>query len=105
MNIIINGKDFQLTESIKAYITEKAERLVRINEPIVQMRFDLNVVRGHHKGDIFEVNGIVEVAGNDIKAETKEEDMYAAIDVVMDKLDIQLRKRKERRLDELKRGA
>ncbi len=45
------------------------------------------------------------IAGGDINANAEHEDMYAAIDLLVDKLDRQLIKHKEKQLDRQKRRA
>ncbi len=91
MEIIIHSRHLDATEAIKSYINKKASKLTKYSTKITKIQFTLKIES---------VNNIVEAicsaAGSTLVAETSNADMYAAIDLVMDKLDKQIIKKKEK---------
>ena len=94
MNIIISGKQMDLTDSIKNQIEEKLGRLDFYLHPETEVKVTVSAkrTRQHQKVEvtIFPINGPI------IRAEDSEESLYTAIDVVYDKLNKQLRNYKNR---------
>ena len=84
MNLKITGLHLDITDAIRARVTEK---LQRINRHTVTLSVD----KLEHKAA-----AQVHLAGKDIYAETVENDMYAAIDMLADKLDRTLLQHKEK---------
>ena len=92
MNIIISGKQMNLTDGIKNAIEEKLGRLDFYLHPATDVKVTVSAKKARQKVEvtIFPINGPI------IRAEDIEENLYAAIDIVYDKLNIQLRKYKKR---------
>ena len=92
MNMIISGKQMDLTDGIKHAIEEKLGRLDFYLHPETDVKVTVSVKKARQKVEvtIFPINGPI------IRAEDIEENLYAAIDIVYDKLNIQLRKYKKR---------
>ena len=93
MNISIRGDKLEITEAMKTYAKEKLEKLNKyIDSP---EKVDANIfvkVRNHsHKIEV-----TIPLKKFILRAEEEQEDFYAAIDVVMDKLERQIRKNKTR---------
>ncbi|MGL5693250.1 MAG: ribosome hibernation-promoting factor, HPF/YfiA family [Peptostreptococcaceae bacterium] len=95
MNITISGKQIDLTSGIKNAIEEKLGRLDYYLHPETEVRV---TVRAKKARQTIEVT-IIPISGPIIRAEDSEESLYAAIDVVYDKLNKQLRKYKNRLKD------
>ncbi len=91
MNINIRGDKIEATESIKNYIREKLERLEKyFDEP---SSLDAHVlIRVRNGKEIIEVT--IPTSKYTLRAEEKHEDLYAAIDLVIDVLERQIRKNK-----------
>ncbi|WP_369602569.1 ribosome-associated translation inhibitor RaiA [Hahella sp. SMD15-11] len=94
MQINISGHHLDLTDALKSYVNEKMERLERHFDQIIGIDVTLSVEKERQKA---EAN--VRIRGNDLHAEAEDNDMYAAIDLLVDKLDRQLVKRKEKTVD------
>lgn len=94
MQSTITGRHIEVTPALKDYVDSKFERLERHHEPPTSAQVILTVEKLSHKAE-----GILHVAGETVYAEATEQDMYAAIDMLADKLDRQLRRHKERRTD------
>lgn len=93
MNINIRGKKIEVTDAIKKYIEEKIGRLDKYFKDGSEKSANILIkLRGR--------NQVVEVTINTnsfvLRAEESEEDLYAAIDKVSDKLERQIRKNKTR---------
>ena len=98
MNIYrLIGRNIELTEAMKTYAEEKLEKLDRFSDQIV----DANVVMSYNErinGEPAKVEVQVNVPNGVVRAEERGLDHYAAIDLVVDKLERQLKKYKGRSL-------
>lgn len=91
MNIQITGHQLDLTEAINNFVTEKFTKLVRHAERIT----DIAVVLGVEKL-LQTAEATIHVPGDTLHAKAEAEDVYSAIDKLIDKLDKQLKKYKEK---------
>ncbi len=90
MNIIISGKQMDLTDGIKNAIEEKLGRLDFYLHPATDVKVTVSAKKARQKVEVT----IIPISGPIIRAEDIEENLYAAIDVVYDKLNKQLRNKK-----------
>ena len=91
MQIIITGKNMEITPAIKLYAQEKLTKMRRYLESISDAHVILSLQKYLHIAEItLHVNGIT------IRAEERSGDMYSSLDLVMDKLERQLRRYKEK---------
>ena len=93
MRIDIRGDKVKVTDAIKNYVNEKIGRLDRYFENPVEMKAYV-VIRVRNKDEIIEVT--VPSSKFTLRAEVSDNDLYAAIDKVSDKLERQIRKNKTR---------
>lgn len=91
MQISLTGHHVDLTDSLRAYVDTKFERLERHFDHVTNVHVILSVEKLAQKA---EAN--MHVSGAEIYAESTHEDMYAALDSLVDKLDRQLIKHKEK---------
>ncbi|MDR3393581.1 MAG: ribosome-associated translation inhibitor RaiA [Parasulfuritortus sp.] len=91
MNLTITGHHLEVTPALRGYVEEKLKRVTRHFDHVIDVTVILTVEKLKHKA---EVN--VHVAGKDIFVEAIEDDMYAAVDALADKLDRQVVKHKEK---------
>ena len=99
MELNIRGDKITVTKSIKDYITEKMERLNKYFENAGKIKASV-LIRVKNNEQIIEVT--VPTSKFTLRAEEKHADLYAAIDLVMDKLERQIRKNKTRLNDRYK---
>lgn len=93
MNINIRGDKIEVTDSIKNYVKEKLERLDKYFED--SSKIDAHVIiRARNGEQVIEVT--VPTSKYTLRAEEKHSDLYAAIDLVVDVLERQIRKNKTR---------
>jgi putative sigma-54 modulation protein len=91
MQISITGHHVDITPALKSYVDSKFERLERHFDQVTNVHVVLSVEKVRQKA---EAN--MHLNGADIFADSVEEDMYAAIDGLVDKLDRQVKKYKEK---------
>ena len=91
MQVNISGHHVELTESMRAYVLEKFARLERHFDHVTQVQVILSVAKIERKAE-----AQLHVAGADVYAEAVNEDMYAAIDALTDKIDRQVIRQKEK---------
>ena len=91
MNLQLTGHHIDITPALRAYVESKLERLTRHFDHVIDASVVLTV-----EGLEQIVECTVHVRGKDLFAEAREPDMYAAIDILADKLDRQVLKHKEK---------
>ena len=94
MNLNLSGRHLDITPAIRSYVLEKLGRVTRHFDHVIDLNVILSVDKLEQK-----VEASAHVAGRDIHVEAIDDDMYAAIDALADKLDRRVRKRKERAVD------
>ncbi len=94
MNLTISGRHLELTPAIRAFVQEKMNRLERHCDQLLGGQVILSVEKDRQKAE-----GTVHCSGATLHAESIHVDLYAAIDLLTDKLDQQARKLKEKRRD------
>ncbi len=94
MQLNVSGHHVEVTDSLRGYVESKIEKLERHFDLVSDVHCILTVEKLRHKAE-----AKVNVNGGTIFAETTDEDMYAAIDGLVDKLDRQVRKHKEKMVD------
>ena len=91
MQIDLSGHHVEITDSLRAYENEKVGRLEKHFEKVTDAHVILSVEKQYQKAE-----ATIHVKGNKIFAHAENEDMYAAIDSLADKLDRQIIKHKEK---------
>jgi len=91
MQINLSGHHVDITTPLRDYVTSKMERLERHFDQVTDIHVVLGVEKLRHKAE-----ATMHISGGDIFADSVEENMYAAIDGLVDKLDKQVRRYKDR---------
>ncbi|OOY36201.1 ribosome hibernation-promoting factor, HPF/YfiA family [Solemya velum gill symbiont] len=91
MQINLTGRHIDITDSLRDYVTSKMDRIERHFDHVTNIHVVLDVEKLRQKAE-----ASFHISGHDIFAEAENEDMYAAIDSLVDKLDRQLLKYKEK---------
>jgi putative sigma-54 modulation protein len=102
MHIHVNGRNIEITDAIKAYVKEKAGKVVAHYEQIDAIDAVLSVIKNPSVNDSHIAEIKCQIGGETIHVEEKAESMYASIDLVCDKLDRQVKKFKEKGLSKSK---
>ena len=91
MQINLTGHHVDITPALRDYVTTKVERLERHCDVVQNTQVVLEVEKQAHRAE-----ATVHVSGGRVFAESSQSDMYAAIDTLVDKLDRQLKRHKEK---------
>jgi putative sigma-54 modulation protein len=91
MNLHLTGHHVDITPSIREYVISKLERINRHFEQVIDVSVTMTVQKLDQK-----IEASVHLSGKDIHVECHDADMYAAIDGLVDKLDRQIIKHKEK---------
>lgn len=94
MQLNLTGHHIEVTPSLRDYVSSKLQRLERHFDQVTNVNFVLSVEKQRQKAE-----ATINVTKNQLFAESTDEDMYAAIDSLVDKLDRQIRKHKEKITD------
>ena len=91
MNIQITGRHVEVTEAIKNYVDEKIGKVSQYFDNITSSKVILSVEKDTQIAEV-----IITVPGTEFVAKADDKDLYAAIDLVEDKIARQLRKHKNK---------
>ena len=89
MNLSVSGHHLEVTPAIRDYVQGKLERIKRHFDHLIDAHVILSVDKLRQKAEV-----TLHVRGKDIHCECEEQDLYAAIDLLVDKLDRQVQKYK-----------
>ncbi len=91
MQINLTGHHVEITDSLRNYVDTKFSKLERHFDHISNVHVILNVEKINQKAE-----ATVHLSGAEVFASSENTDMYAAIDSMVDKLDRQVIKHKEK---------
>lgn len=94
MQLNVTGHHVELTDSMQNYVESKMEKLERHFDHVTNVHVILSVEKQRQKAE-----ATLHISGADVYADATDEDMYAAIDALIDKLDRQVKKHKEKLTD------
>ena len=100
MQLTISGQHVQITDTLREYVRRKLTRIDRHFGPVLRSHVVLHVTRNRYRAE-----ATVHTKGTQWHATTEDKDMYAAIDRVVDKLDRQAIKHKEKVIDHHQKRA
>ena len=94
MNLNVSGHHLEVTPAIRSYVSSKLERIIRHFDHVIDVHVILSVGKLSQKAEV-----TLHVRGKDIHCACEEADLYAAIDLLADKLDRQVLKYKGKAFD------
>ena len=94
MQINLTGHHIDITSALRTYVESKFERLERHFDNMTNVHVILSIEKDRQKAE-----ATVQVNRGNLFANVEHEDMYAAIDGLIDKLDRQVKKHKEKLTD------
>ncbi len=89
MNLTVSGRHLEVTPAIRGYVQGKLERVTRHFDHVIDAHVVLSVDGFRQKAE-----GTLHLRGKDIHCTCEQQDLYAAIDLLADKLDRQVLKYK-----------
>lgn len=91
MNVTVTGRHMEMTDALRAYIESGLGKIETHFDKVMDANVVLEVQKHRHIAEVnLHANG-VRIHGKEVSS-----DMYASVDAVMDKLDRQIRKHKDR---------
>ena len=94
MHLKLTGHHLEITPALRSYVEKKLERVVRHFDQLIDVHCVLTVEKLVHKAE-----ATLHMRGETIHAVAVDENMYASIDALVDKLDRRVLKHKEKATD------
>ena len=94
MQINLTGQHIDITSPLRDYVNDKMDRIARHFDNVTHCHVVLGVEKLRHKAE-----ATINLSRGNLHADAIEEDMYAAIDALVDKLDRQIKRHKEKLTD------
>jgi ribosome hibernation promoting factor len=94
MNLNVSGHHLEVTPALRDYVRDKLGRVTRHFDHVIEAHVVLSVDKLRQKAEV-----TLHVRGKDIHCASEDQDLYAAIDLLIDKLDRQVLKYKDKRQD------
>ena len=96
MNLTISGHHLDVTPALRSYVTSKLDRITRHFDQVVDVKVLLTVENQKEKEKRQRAECNIHVTGSALFAECSHSDLYAAVDELVDKLDRQVGRHKDR---------
>jgi len=90
MNLSVSGHQLEVTPAIRSYVSGKLERIRRHFDHVIEVHVIISSTRLGQKAE-----ATLHLSGKDLFCESEQSDLYAAIDLLVDKLDRQVLKYKD----------
>src|ERR1043165_2085613 len=94
MNLNVSGHHLDVTPALRSYVATKLERITRHFDHVIDAHVILTVDKLKQKAEV-----TLHVRGKELHCESEQEDLYAAIDLLADKLDRQVLRYKDKLYD------
>ena len=94
MQIDLTGHHVDITDALRGYVGEKMDKLERHFDQITDIHVILSIEKLRQQAE-----ATLDLSGSKVHALAESDDMYAAIDALIDKLDRQVIKHKEKLRD------
>ena len=91
MNLNLTGRQLEITPALRQHVTDKVEKLKNHFEGVMDVAVTLSVEKLRQKAE-----ASVHLSGKDLHVVAEDDDLYVAIDQMVDKLDRQILKHKEK---------
>lgn len=91
MNLNVSGHHVEVTPAIRTYVQAKLERVSRHFDHVIDAHVILSVEKLRQKAEV-----TLHVPGKELHCESEQQDLYAAIDLLADKLDRQVLRYKDK---------
>ena len=112
MQINLQGKGIELTESIKDYVLKRVTNLEKLLSNLEEKKgearvsFEIGKTTNHHKaGEIFHADCSINIKGKKFYSSVVRQDLYEAIDEVKENLFREISRNKDKKQTLFKRGA
>lgn len=105
----IKATDFSMTPTIKDYIEKRINHIDKFVNPsqkeLPMCYIEIGKTTNHHKnGDLFKAELTIEIGSKTLRAESQEEDLYAALDKVSEEMTEELKSFRNKEISLIRRG-
>ena len=94
MHVETHGHQIEVTPALREYVDTKLQKLSKHFDQPLHVRAQLSIDKPHHKAE-----ATATIAGKTLHADASAIDMYAAIDLLADKIDRLLVKHRKKQVD------
>lgn len=94
MQVIIKGKNIEVTDALRMHAEDKIKKVTRHFDQIMKIEIELSVAKNRRVSKNQTVEVTLFAKGPAIRAKESSTDMYASIDMVINKLERQIKKYK-----------
>ncbi len=91
MEITVTGRHFEVSEALRQHIESKMNKLSRYIDDIIDVHVVLSVEKHRHLAEI-----TLQANGSAIRGLEEKHDMYQAVDTVIEKVERQIKRRKDK---------
>jgi ribosomal subunit interface protein len=106
MDILVHAEGFRLDETMREAVGDKIGHTASVHAPkAVRARVNLRRVSAHPSQRQFKASVLIEVPGVDLSAEESAEQPMAAVDLLVEKIERRLSRRKTARLARRNKAA
>lgn len=105
MDVQIKTKDVRLTESLEEYIGKRLRKLDRIDERIVDAKFELRPEQNRSGGKLMVAQFTIATKKAILRTEEKNHDIHTAIDFAVDRMATQIRRFHDKKIDSRRRKS
>ncbi len=91
MNLNLTGRHLEITPAIRSHVTDKIAKIKSHFDSVMDVNVVLSVDKLRQKAE-----GSVHLSGKDLFVESEDDNLYVAIDSMIEKLDRQIVKHKEK---------
>jgi putative sigma-54 modulation protein len=99
MQLIIQGKNIQVTDRLREYVQKKADKLDRYLPAVTEARMELTTESTRSQGDRQVAQLTVRTKGTILRSEERSGDIFTSVDMAMDKMKRQVGRYKSKRRD------
>jgi len=99
-----------MTPAIKDYVEKRVDHLDKFinseHKELPMCYIEIGKTTNHHKnGNLFRAEFTIHIGGKSLRAESQEEDLYAALDKVTEEMTEELKTFKDKKISFVKRGG
>lgn len=105
MKVMVHGRNVDVTDYVKEYVTKKVGKLERYLPQIGDVRAELTQNMTRSADDRYTAQITIWTNGQILRAEEATSDIFASIDATVDKMSSQIRRFKGRRYDNRRRAS
>lgn len=105
MDVQIKTQNVRLTDHLRDYVENRVSKLERVHERPTDVKMEIRSEKPRSGGEQFIAQFTIAMRGTILRAEVRNHDQHAAIDQAVDKMERQIRRYRDRKIDRTRRRA